>query len=54
MPQNLPEESVKQPLQTLNDTWMQGEFPAEWKRSVVQLTPKAGKLPDKMTNLRPI
>ncbi|KAG0415201.1 hypothetical protein HPB47_007649 [Ixodes persulcatus] len=51
---NLPSGAMKELLDTFNKVWMEGELPAEWKRSTVIPIPKPGKTPHAIANLRPI
>ena len=41
-------------LRTINQSWLKGEVPADWRRAVIVLIPKAGKDPKLVGSHRPI
>ncbi|KAG0410786.1 hypothetical protein HPB47_012098 [Ixodes persulcatus] len=51
---NLPLDTMKELLKIYNAIWMEGELPADWKRSTVIPITKPGKTPHTVANLRPI
>ena len=51
---HLPKKSLESLLEILNDIWITGKFPEEWKKAIIIPIPKPNKDHTEATNYRPI
>ena len=50
----LPKSSLLLLLNTFNNIWISGDFPSDWRKTVIIPIPKPGKDPTNLTNYHPI